>query len=191
MSVDKPAPSPALSDTTPSNSSAPNKRWSGAGFLSSSGGGVNAGIVELGDFEDIDLGRDNDPGDGDTTPKMKRNQGDVMGLGILRSRSPFESAESGKFWRKTSPRRTSLGLGLGPNGNSPTKGTASEGSRPTSKRGSTASIPITFEGAANGHPARKVSRHRRTSSEIERVYDSDDSVPPETVFYNVPVSPSR
>ena len=38
---------------------------------------------------------------------------------------------------------------------------------------------------------RKISRHRRTSSEIDRMYDSDDSVPPETVFSNVPVSPGR
>jgi hypothetical protein len=38
---------------------------------------------------------------------------------------------------------------------------------------------------------RKLSHHRRTSSELERVYDSDDSVPPETVFHNVPLSPSK
>jgi hypothetical protein len=38
---------------------------------------------------------------------------------------------------------------------------------------------------------RKLSHHRRTSAERERVYDSDDSVPPETVFHNVPLNPSK
>ena len=51
------------------------------------------------------------------------------------------------------------------------------------------SVPIGDHGALSG--VRKISRHGRTSSEIERVYDSDDSIPPETVFHNVPVSPSN
>ena len=189
MSIDRPAASPAISDSGLSQSSRTTKRWSGVGLISSSGGGLNAVSVEVGDFEDIDLGRDHDPGDDESKPRFKRNQPELTGLGIRRSRSPFESGESSKVWRKTSPKRGSIGLGT----DSPNRGSISESSRPTSKRGVTVPGPLSLEAISNGHTPnmRRVSRHRRTSSEIERVYDSDDSVPPETVFYNVPVSPSR
>jgi hypothetical protein len=189
MSIDRPAASPAISDSGLSQSSRTTKRWSGAGLISSSGGGLNAVSVEVGDFEDIDLGRDHDPGDDESKPRFKRNQSELTGLGIRRSRSPFESGESSKVWRKTSPKRGSIGLGT----DSPNRGSISENSRPTSKRGVTVPGPLSLEAISSGHTPnmRRVSRHRRTSSEIERVYDSDDSVPPETVFYNVPVSPSR
>lgn len=189
MSIDRPAASPAISDSGLSQSSRTTKRWSGVGLISSSGGGLNAVSVEVGDFEDIDLGRDYDPGDDDSKPRFKRNQSELTGLGIRRSRSPFESGESSKVWRKTSPKRGSIGLGT----DSPKRGSVSETSRPTSKRGITVPGPLGLDAISNGHTPnmRRVSRHRRTSSEIERVYDSDDSVPPETVFYNIPVSPSR
>jgi hypothetical protein len=196
MSVDKPAVSPAISDTALSQSSRTTKRWSGAGLISSSGGGLGSVSVELGDFEDIDLGRDNDPGDDDSKPRMKRNQTDsVSGFGIGRSRSPFETSDASttKSWKKTSPKRQTIGLGIVPVMGSPTRSSGGESSRPTSKRGATAPVPLSLDSISNGYTAnmRRISRHRRTSSEIEKIYDSDDSVPPETVFYNVPVSPSR
>lgn len=197
MSIDKPEVSPAISDTAPSQSSRTTKRWSGAGLISSSGGGHGMVSVELGDFEDIDLGRDHDPGDGDSKPRLKRGQTDsVSGFGIGRSRSPFETPDAStpkKNWKKMSPKRQTVGLGIGPVMGSPTRSSGGEGSRPTSKRGATAPVPLSLDSISNGYTAnmRRISRHRRTSSEIEKIYDSDDSVPPETVFYNVPVSPSR
>lgn len=191
--MERPAASPALSDSGLSQGSRATKRWSGAGLISaSSGGGLNAVSVELGDFEDIDLGKDHDPGDDDSKPRIRRNQSELTGLGIRRSRSPFESGEAPhtpKFWRTTSPKRASHGLSVDSN-DSPSKSSVSGSSRPSSKRGFTAPGPLSLDAISNGHTTniRKVSRHRRTSSEVERVYDSDDSVPPETVFYNVPVS---
>jgi hypothetical protein len=194
MSIDVPSVSPALSDSGFSHSSRTTKRWSGTGLISSSGGGINAVSVELGDFEDIDLGKDHDPGDGDTRPRIRQSQTELTGLGISRSRSPFENNESSnvpKLWRKSSPRRTSVGLGVPVD--SPPRSSGGENSRPSSKRGVSVPGPLTLDGISNGHTAnvRRMVRHRRTSSEIERVYDSDDSVPPETVFYNIPVSPSK
>jgi len=192
MSVDRPAVSPAISESGLSHSSR-NKRWSGGGFISSSGGGGGLNVSsELADFEDIDLGG-HDPGDGDSKPRMKRHHSELTGLGIRRSRSPNDanpggesSSNSSKFWRKTSPKRNSI-VGLAPE--SP-KSSGGESSRPSSKRGLTA---LNLESISNGNPSnmRKLSHHRRTSSELERVYDSDDSVPPETVFHNVPLSPSK
>lgn len=191
--MERPAASPALSDSGLSHESRATKRWSGAGLISSSGGGFNTVSVEFGDFEDIDLGRVRDPGDDDSKPRLKRNQTELTGLGIRRSRSPFQSSETSstpKPWRTTSPKRASHGLSVD-SGDSPSKGSASAGSsRPSSKRGNTVPGSLNLEAISNGATTniRKVSRHRRTSSEVERVYDSDDSVPPETVFYNVPVS---
>jgi hypothetical protein len=188
MSIDRPVASPAISDSAFSHSSrATTKRQSGVGLISSSGG--NAQAVELGDFEDIDLGS-HDPGDDDTLT-VKRGATDFTGLGIRKSRSAFEPADSGaKLWRKSSPKRGSFGAGglsAGLTVGSPTKSSEGGNSRPTSRRGPSLS-GLAEIGVIVG--MRKISRHRRTSSEIERVYDSDDSIPPETVFHNVPVSPS-
>src|SRR5271170_1918207 len=182
MSIDRPGVSPAISDSGFSQGSRTTKRWSGAGLVSSSGG-VNPVTVEVGDFEEIDLGN-HDPGDDDSKSRLKPAPTELNGLGIKRSRSPFESAETTKFWRKTSPKRASMGPGLSATPDSPTKSSGGESSRPTSKRGSTIPAPLKLDAISNGHTAhtRKISRHRRTSSEMERVYDSDDSVPPETVF---------
>ena len=190
--MERPAASPEISDSGLSQGSRATKRWSGAGLISSSGGGLNTVSVEFGDFEDIDLGRDRDPGDDDSKPRLKPNQTELTGLGIRRSRSPFESGESSntpKPWRTASPKRASHGLSVD-SGDSPSKGSVSGNSRPSSKRGITVPGSLNLEAISNGSTTnlRKASRHRRTSSEVERVYDSDDSVPPETVFYNVPVS---
>src|SRR5271170_1321140 len=189
MSIDRPAVSPAISESGFSHSSR-NKRWSGGGFISSSGGGGGLNVSsELADFEDIDLGG-RDPGDGDSKPRMNRQPSELTGLGIRRSRSPNDTTTGGesssKFWRKTSPKRNSI-VGLAPE--SP-KSSGGESSRPSSKRGLTA---LNLESISNGNTSnmRKLSHHRRTSSELERVYDSDDSIPPETVFHNVPLSPSK
>ena len=193
MSIDRPAVSPAISDSGFSQSSRTTKRWSGGGLISSSGSGVNAVTAELGDFEDIDLGS-HDPGDSDSKSRLKRNQTELIGLGMRRSRCPFENAEPssvGKVWRKASPKRASVGTTLMTE--SPTRSSGGDSSRPSSKRGLTVPVALSLDSMSNGHISnvRKGSRHRRRSSEIEKVYDSDDSVPPETVFYNVPLSPSR
>jgi hypothetical protein len=192
MSIDQPAVSPALSDYSgPSYGSRGTKRWSGAGLISSSGGnGPNAVSVELGDFEDIDLGQDRDPRDGDITPKLQRRQSELHGLGISRSRSPFDGTDSpngSKFWRRHSPKRGSI---ASVSNNGIDQYARKDGSRPPSRRKSSVPNTLILE---NGHITnlRKTSRHRRTSSEIDRMYDSDDSVPPETVFANVPVSPGQ
>ena len=193
MSIDIPSISPALSDSGFSQSSRTTKRWSGGGLISSSGGGLNAVTAELGDFEDINLGG-HDPGDGDSKSRSKSNHTELIGLGTRRSRYPFENAEPskvGKVWRKTSPRRTSMGTTL--KAESPTRSSGGESSRPSSKRGLTVPAALSLDSMSNGHASnvRKASRHRRRSSDIERGYDSDDSVPPDTVFYNVPLSPSK
>lgn len=196
MSIDRPSVSPALSDHSgPSFGSRTTKRWSGAGLISSSGGtGLNAVSVELGDFEDIDLGQDRDPGDGDTTPKLRRGQSELHGLGISRSRSPFDGNETpngSKFWRRQSPKRGSIASISGSSVDQPAKSGNRDSSRPISRRKPSIPSSLNLENVTNGHltNAQKPSRHRRTSSEIDRMYDSDDSVPPETVFSNVPVSP--
>jgi len=198
MSIDRPAVSPAISEHSgPSYGSRTTKRWSGAGLISSSGGGgSNAVSVELGNFEDIDLGQDRDPGDGDSTPKIRRGQSELTGLGISRSRSPFDGADSpngSKFWRRQSPKRGSVASASGQTMDLPVKSATKDGSKLTSKKGISRPGPLALESISNGHhpSMRKISRHRRTSSEIERTYDSDDSVPPETIFYNIPVSPGR
>ena len=193
MSIDRPSVSPAISDSGFSQSSRNTKRWSGGGLISSSGGGFNAVTADLGDFEDIDIGNF-DPGDDDSKPRLKRNQAELTGLVMKRSRCPFENAEPstlGKVWKKTSSKRTSTGTTL--MAESPTRSSGGEGSRPSSKRGLTVPPALSLDSLSNGHTSnvRKVSRYRQTSSEIEKVYDSDDSVPPETVFYNVPLSPSK
>jgi hypothetical protein len=193
MSVDRPAVSPAISESGLSHSSR-NKRWSGGGFISSSGGGGGLNVsTELADFEDIDLGG-RDPGDGDSKPRIKRHHSELTGLGIRRSKSPLDttpgesSSNSSKYWRKASPKRNSI-VGLAPE--SP-KSSGGESSRPSSKKGA---VPgsLNLESISNGNTSntRKLSHHRRTSSGFEMVYDSDDSVPPETVFHNVPLSPSK
>lgn len=193
MSIDRPAVSPAISESGLSHGSR-NKRWSGGGFISSSGGGGGLNVSsELADFEDIDLGG-RDPGDGDSKPRMNRHPSELTGLGIRRSRSPLDntlesSSNSSKLWRKTSPKRNSI-VGLAPE--SP-KSSGGESSRPSSKRGMTVPGSLNLDSISNGNTSnmRKLSHHRRTSSELERVYDSDDSIPPETVFHNVPLSPSK
>ena len=192
MSIDKPAVSPAISESGFSHSSR-NKRWSGGGFVSSSGGGGLNVSSELADFEDIDLGG-RDPGDGDTKPRINRHHSELTGLGIRRSRSPLDtnpetSLNSSKSWKKVPPKRNSM-VGLAPE--SP-KSSGGESSRPSSKRGMTVPGALNLDSISNGNTSnmRKLSHHRRTSSELERVYDSDDSVPPETVFHNVPLSPSK
>lgn len=195
MSIDRPAVSPAISDSGLSQGSRTTKRGSGVGLMSSSGGGgINAVSVD-GDFEDIDLGG-HDPGDGDSKARLKPNQNEAKGLGTRRSRSPFEVGEVsniGKFWRKASPKRTSAGPALGPMVESPTGSSGGESIMPSSKRGLTGPGPLSLDSISNGQTSnvRKVLRHRRTSLDIEKVYDSDDSVPSDTVFYNVPVSPSK
>ena len=193
MSIERPAVSPAISDSGFSQSSRTAKRRSGGGFISSSGDGVNAVTAELGDFEYIDLGN-HDPGDDDSKPRLKRNQTELTGLGMRRSRCPFENVEpstAGKVWKKISPKRASVGTTL--MAESPTRSSGGEGSRPSSKRGLGVPPALSLDTMSNGHTSnvRKVSSHRRTSAEFEKVYDSDESVPPETVFYNVPLSPSR
>lgn len=195
MSIERPSVSPAISDSGFSQNSRTTKRWSGGGLMSS--GGLNAVSVEVGDFEDIDLGG-HDPGDDDSKSRLKPTQNELTGLRIRRARSPFETGDSlktAKFWRRASPKRTSMGPGLGPTGESPTRSSGSDGSRPSSKRGLTAPGPgpWSLDSISNEHSSnvRNVSRHRRTSSEFEQGYDSDDSVPPDTVFHNVPLNPPR
>ena len=188
MSMDGPALSPAISDSSFSQSSRTTKRWSGGALIL--GGPVS---VELGDFEDINLGRYN-PGDGGSKLRVKSPRPELSGLGSRVSRPPFESAESPnavKVWRKPSPNRTSVGPIL--MADSPTRSSGGESSRPTSKRGLTVPAASTLDALPNGltTSGRRVSRHSRTSSEIETTYDSDDSVPLDTIFYNVPVSPLR
>lgn len=187
--MERPAASPAISDSGLSQGSRATKRWSGAGLISSSGGGLNTVSVEFGDFEEIDLGKDCDPGDDDSKPRLRRNQAELAGLGIRRSRSPFESGDTPKLWRTTSPKRASHGLSVD-SGDSPGKVSVNGSSRPSSKRGVSFPGSLNLDAISNGQTTnvRNVTRHRRTSSEMEGVYDSDDSIPPETVFYNVPVS---
>lgn len=193
MSIDRPAVSPAISDSGLSQGS---RTRSGTGLISSSGGGGGLNAVSIdGDFEDIDLGG-HDPGDDDSKARLKPNQNEVKGLGTRRSRSPLEVGELsniGKFWRKASPKRMPVGPALGPMVESPTASSGGESPRPCSKRGFTGPGPLSLDAISNGQTSnvRKVLRHRRTSSDVEKVYDSDDSVPPDTVFYNVPVSPSK
>ena len=191
MSADRPAHSPAISDSGISQSSRATRRLSGLGLVSSSGGGGNIPSVEPGDFEDIDLGS-HDPGDGDKPP-LKRNTIDLAGLGIRKSRPAFDSADSAKPWKGHTPKQGSFGNAAAMGAlivGSPTKSSEGSGSsRPTSRRGLTVPGPSGDSGVSSG--MRKISRHGRTSSEIEIVYDSDDSIPPETVFHNVPVSPSK
>ena len=188
MPVDRPAHSPAISDSGISQSSRATRRISSAGPVSSSGGGGNILTVEVGDFEDIDFGS-HDPGD-DDKPPLKRNATGLAGLGFRKSRP---NADSLKLRRGHSPIQGSFGhaaaVGVLTVG-SPTKSSeGSGGSRPASRRGLSVSGPISENGVL---PSMwKISRHRRTSSEIEIGYDSDDSIPPETVFHNVPVSPSK
>src|SRR5271154_3265303 len=106
MSIDRPTGSPAMSESGVSQSSRTTRRWSGVGLISSSGGGgINSISAELGDFEDIDLGQNHDPGDDGSRPASKRNQSDVAGLGRNRSKSPFDNSGSAKVWRKPSPKR--------------------------------------------------------------------------------------
>ena len=193
MSIDRPSASPAISDSGFSHSSH-NKRGSGGGFLSSSGGGGGLNVSsELADFEDIDLGG-HDPGDGDSKRRINRHHSELTGLGIRRSRSANDttaetSSNSSKHRRKTSPKRNSI-VGLAPE--SP-KSSGGESSRPSSKTGITVLGAMNLDSISNGSTSntRKLSHHRRTSSEMERIYDSDDSVPPDTVFHNVPLSPSK
>lgn len=195
MSIDRPSVSPAISDSGISQSSRATGRRSGGEFISSSSGCPNTLSVESGDFEEIDLGC-HDPGDGDSKHRSYRNQTEVMGLGIRPSRSPFEAAETSptNFWRKSSPKRTSAGVGAGGHlGEFPKRNSSGETPRPSPNRVVTVPGLLTSDSASNistPNP-RRIAHHRRTSSEIEKVYDSDDSVPPETILHNIPVSPSN
>jgi len=190
MSIDRPTESPAMSESGVSHSSRNTRRWSGVGLISSSGGGgINSISAELGDFEDIDLGQNHDPGDDGSRPASQRNQSDVGGLGRNRSKSPFDNSGPVKVWRKTSPKRQNV---IPVQNGSPTRSPSRDAIRPTSKRTGKLPPPLPLGSLSNGQTSmlRKIS-HRRTSSEFERTYDSDESVPPDTVFYNVPVSPSK
>jgi hypothetical protein len=177
--------SPPASESGASQGSRVAQRWSGGALLSSSGGGPTVIASDMGDFEDIDLGG-HDPGDGDSKPRLTP---EPRTLG--RSRSPFEVVES-KFWKRASPKRGSSSPGT-ETAPSPIRNSASETSRPSSKRDLNSQQPLVHDLSHNGHlSVRAVVRgHRRTSSEFERIYDSDDSVPPDTVFYNVPLSQSK
>jgi hypothetical protein len=179
--------SPSISEQTRESPSTARKRWSGTGFHSSSGGPTSA-FIEPGDFEEIDLGKEQDIGDGDRKPRVRRNNSDFTGL-KSRSRSPFDTGDgaNGKVWRTASPKRGSLPAQSIAAKDALLKNLTNSHARPNSKRG----LSLSLEPISSGHTPnmRKTSRHRRTSSEIEGSYDSDESIPPETVFYNIPVSP--
>lgn len=190
MSADRqalsPAASPAASESGHSYHSRTTKRGSGTGLVY-----ANTLPAELRDFEDIDLGN-HDPGDGDSAPRLTRARSDTGGVGMKRSRSPYETSDGPKSYRRSSSKQGSISSGFGKGSESPSRSSGGDTSRPSSKRGLT--VPSSLETIPNGiatNMGRKGSRHRRTSCETDRNYDSDDSVPPGTVLTNIPVSPSK
>jgi hypothetical protein len=168
----------------------------------------DGGILNgMNDLEEIGLDDDNDSERGRPTDRVLQ-RGSSAGLNSLRDLTHAQVKRPSFPVSQNSPSaHTSPGDHLtAPVQSSRSRKTQSTPSlpRPTSSRGpSPAPHPghlngngVTSTSLANGYrPSispygpKRTSWQRKTSDQLEQEYDSDDEIPPDAIFYNVPLSP--
>ncbi|KAI5795083.1 rab-GTPase-TBC domain-containing protein [Geopyxis carbonaria] len=169
-------------------------------------GGILGG---LNDFEEIGLSDDPDlerGRSGMSRDRMAVQRGNSAPLNTLRDlthapakRPPYPSVLTNISSHPTS----SIDHLSAPQGSSRSKNLTSQSTSALNRSGSRNRSPVPQSahpnGVANGvsnglprvspHAPKRTSWQRKTSDQLEEEYDSDDEVPPDTIFYNIPLSP--